>query len=190
MIYPLVKNFWADFKPDSLTMSLSVVKPDIPNHISKIAEENNLLLKEDDTFHISIVVSVNAKKLHEAVFRQENPEKVIDKIKELFEKLSWAYTPVSEYYLHENTYTKQNLIDTAEEDLTPHTRRTIVQRVDISDLEVFYTKLNEMLGISLPLPIPHITLFSWSDYDAKMLYGIGICSEEEFKAYTKKVLLA
>lgn len=188
MSLPLAKNFWPDFKPGMLVVSLSVAKPSVPEHITAEANEQGLLPKAESSLHISVVVSENARKLRAAVAAQENQKEAEQSIKELFESFAWEYSSTGEYFLHENTYGKQALIDTGEEDLTPHTRRTIVLKVDLPDIKVFYTKLNKMLGVTLPSPVPHITLFSWSDYEAKMLYGIGICSEEEFKEYTKEVL--
>ena len=103
-------------------------------------------------------------------------------------EFSWEYSLTDEYFLQENHYTKNNLKDSGYEDLTEHKRITIVQKVNLSDLKLFYKKLNSLLGVDINIPAPHITLFSWSDYEPQMTRGIGIGSEEEFNKYTKERL--
>ncbi len=56
------------------------------------------------------------------------------------------------------------------------------------DIAVFYAKVSELLGISLEVPVPHITLFAWSDYEPNKARGIGISSKADFEQYNLKFL--
>ncbi|MEK7509828.1 MAG: hypothetical protein AAB605_03890 [Patescibacteria group bacterium] len=168
-------------------VGVSVEKPQIPDFVRKVAAEHGLT--EKDKVHISVVVTKNARLLWEAVAAKENPEAFVHSIKSLFESYLWEYSLTDEYFLHERTYTRDDLRDNGYSDEIPgHTRRTIVQKVELPDLSEFYEKLNDMFGISLPAPVPHITLFAWSDYESFKIRGIGINSEEEFKRFTKEAV--
>ena len=154
---------------------LQVQKPEIPSHVYKEAQSRNFI--EKDEFHISLVVAKNARKVKEVISQSSEPEKLWEEIKTFFESLVWEYTLIDEYHLQENSYNEPK-----------HTRRTIIQKVNLPNLLPFYEKLNQILGITLPVPVPHITLLSWSDNPLFMTKGIGISSEEDFKMYSRGAL--
>ena len=151
---------------------LQVQKPNIPNRIHEEAQIRNLV--EKDEFHISVAVTKNARKIKEVISRSSAPEKLWEEITTLFESCAWEYSLTDEYYLQENSYSEPR-----------HTRRTIIQKVNLSDLLPFYEKLGQILGIIFPMPVPHITLLSWSDDPLFMTRGIGISSEEDFETYSQ-----
>lgn len=139
-------------------------------------------MTEKDEHHVSILVSANARAVNDAIAKADDAHAVGEEIRNLTHALSWDYDLTSEYYLHEHLYTKEELQERGYTDLTEHTRRAIVQCVDLPDIEAFYTAIEGLLGISLFRPVPHITLYRWSDYGDYS--GIGINSKQEFEAFT------
>ncbi|MEK7093605.1 MAG: hypothetical protein AAB927_03935 [Patescibacteria group bacterium] len=177
MAKPLSKDFVANKH-----LGLSIEKPEIPDFVRKAAAENGL--QEKPEVHISVVVTKNAMQMWKAAGAKGDAS-----IEALFKTYVWEYSLTDEYFLHERKYTRQNLTANGyAEDIPEHTRRTIVQKVLLPDLPIFYAKVNETLGISLPVPTPHITLFAWSDYEPFKTRGIGINSAEEFKQFTKQLI--
>ena len=173
MTLPLEKTFRVNKH-----LGLSVEKPLIPDFVRRVAQENGF--QEKPEVHISVVVTKNAVQMWRAGGADKSPS-----IKELFDSYAWEYSLTDEYFLHERWYSKQDLAENGyTPDIPEHTRRTIVQKVVLSDLPAFYAKLNGMLNISLSVPTPHITLFTWSDYEPFKMRGIGINSAEEFERFT------
>lgn len=181
MITPLEKVF----KPIDY-VGLSVEKSSIAEFVRAAAKENSLFEKSE--FHISVLVAKNARVAWRAVAARQDSAGARDLIESLFTNLAWQYTLTAEYFLHEHSYTKEELIEQGDIDIPAHTRRSIVQKVELPDLIPFYQKINNQLNISLPTPVPHITLFAWSDYEPYKTRGIGICSREEFERFTRKVI--
>lgn len=162
---------------------LFVGRPEIPVSIQEQARK--LGLKEKNEYHISIFVSANAKIVRDAAMKKFGSG-AYDKLSRLTESFSWDYNFKNEYYLHEHQYSSDELVRNGYKDLTEHTRRTIVQCVDISDLPQIYQKAEELFDIKLPRPVPHVTLFYWSSYNDYP--GIGINSKEEFDKFTVRRL--
>lgn len=183
MPFPLTKKF----VPENCFLLLPVQKPEIPSRIRKEAEQRGMVEKGE--FHISVVVSKNAAKIKEVVSNSSDADNLKKNIATLFESLSWEYSFMDEYYLQENFYSQSELavrgypLDTVE-----HTRRIIVQKVSLPDLSTFYKQLSHVLEDELPIPVPHITLFSWSDNPSFMTRGIGVSSEEDFRTYSRGML--
>src|SRR3989338_8856598 len=165
------------FIPESCFALLSIETPKIPERIRNAAAERNLIEKSE--FHISVLVTRNARKAQEILSKSIVQEKLKEEAASLFTNLSWEYSLNDEYFLQENLYDKEELQELGHPELPEHTRRTIVQKVEIPDIKLFYKKLSDILKVSFDLPIPHITLFSWSDYTPLMMRGIGISSEAD-----------
>lgn len=180
MDFPLAKKFVSE----SSFLLLPVQKPGISERIREEAQRRGFTEKEET--HISVAVTKNAKKIADTISEAASPAALRNGIVALFESFAWGYTLVDEYYLQESFYDEARMAESGyAEDQPEHTRRTIVQKADLPDLPVFYQKLNKLLGTALSIPIPHVTLFSWSDNPAFMTRGIGISSEEEFSAYSR-----
>jgi|SRR3989344_1755361 len=175
------------FRPTEY-LGLTVQKPQIPDLARRAAEQNGCVEKPE--FHISVLVASNAQVAWQAVEAQKDAAKIQQVIESIFNSYTWEYEETHEYFLHERTYAKSDLIAEGESDVPEHSRRSIVQKVQFPDLRGFYKKLNDMLKISLPMPVPHITLFAWSDHEPYKTRGIGICSAEEFERFTQQVLQA
>lgn len=175
------------FVLETCALLLSVKKPEVPERIRRKALLHGLV--EKDETHISVAVTKNAKKIAEAVSKSSNPEKLREDIKLLFESFTWEYTQTEEYCFQENFYSREELVAQGYPRESPeHTRRTIVQKIVLPDLHTFYKSLSDLLGTVLPVPVPHITLFSWSDKPSFMTRGIGISSKEEFEACSRGIL--
>jgi hypothetical protein len=175
------------FIPDQY-LGLSVDRPTVPDFVQQAAQENNLVEKPE--VHISVVVTKNAMQMWRAIGSKKDSAALLKSVEALFKRHAWEYALTEEYFLHERTYsqTDLDLIENRYTNVPEHSRRTIVQKVQLPDLAIFYGKLNEMLGTSISVPVPHITLFAWSDYEPFKTRGIGINSAEEFERFTKKVL--
>lgn len=182
MSFPLTKKF----NPENCHITLSIERPTIPAFIHDAAKKLGLIEKQE--FHISVAVTKNARRIKEVMRANKSPDAMQKEIVSLVNGFSWEYALTDEYLLQEHSYTKEDLVENGYTDLTEHTRRSIVQRVTLPDLKLFYGKLNTLLKISITVPPPHITLFTWSDYEPMKLRGIGIASEEEFRRYTKERL--
>lgn len=174
------------FNREPFALLLTVESPAIPERIISVANEFNLVDKSET--HISIMVSTNARIAKKVVEQLENPEGAMDEIQKLFDSYNWVYALRKSYYLQEWTYTQENMINFGYIDLPNHIRRSIIQKVDLPDVEPFYQEMSDLLNVQLTLPVPHITLFAWSDYTPMMQRGIGVSSQEEFELYTKKEL--
>lgn len=182
MLVPLQK----DFKANNI-MGLSVEKPLVPEFVRKVAQDKGL--NEKETVHISVMVTKNARLLREALGSKSDAADLLALVESAFMDRAWEYALTNEYFLHERNYSRDELRDNGyEENIPEHTRRTIVQKVILPDLVSFYEEVNRASGISIPVPVPHITLFAWSDYEPFKIRGIGINSAEEFERFTKQVL--
>ncbi len=175
MAVPLEKTFLRD-----KYLGLAVEKPQIPDYVRKVAAENGVFEKPE--FHISVLVAKSAQTAWRAIAARSDAD-LTSSLESLFKSYKWEYEPTSEYFSHEHAYTKSELIENGE-DVPPHTRRSVVQKVALPDLSPFYLKVSKMLGTQLPVPVPHITLFAWSDYEPYKRRGIGINSAEEFQRFT------
>lgn len=168
-------------------LGLAVKKPVVPDFVREAAARSKL--GEKSEFHISVVVAKNAKILWREIASSDDPAGDTRSLESLFHTFAWEYEPQEEYFLHERHYTKRDLADNGYgADIPEHTRRSIVQKVSLPDLTSFYDRLDDMFGISLTLPVPHMTLFAWSDYAPLSTRGIGINSQDEFVTFTRAVL--
>lgn len=164
------------FDTNNYFIQLGVACPSIPQRITDETTKRGYLPKPET--HISVVVTSNSVQLKAVVEASENPHAMRDSIKALYESYTWEYELRDTYLLQERVYKQTS-------DRPEHTRRSIIQLVTLPDLELFYTKLMELAGVTLTLPVPHITLFAWSDYEPMMVQGIGLSSKEQFNSYSR-----
>ncbi len=179
IMIPLEKKFI----PESCFALLFIEKPEIPDRIRRVADERGLTEKYET--HISVVVTRNARKLREVISKSGDPEKLKEEIKSLFVGFSWEFSLTDEYFLQEKFYSQKELQEDGHLDLPEHTRRTIIQKVELPDIKIFYKKLSDLLNVPMGVPVPHVTLFSWSDHTPLMMRGIGISSEDDFENYSR-----
>lgn len=147
---------------------------DIPEHVSSYASEYGFALKPE--FHITLLSFQNGKKLKQT-------ELSFDQVTSLIDAYSWDFSFLPEYYVLERTipaFVLGGVVETPE-----HTRRSIIQRLQIPDFQDLFDKLSQMAGVHLDIPFAHITLYSWSDFPPEMNQGIAVNSEEDFKRLVK-----
>lgn len=182
MPFPIEKKFLVE----KFYLLLPVEKPEIPKHIAEIAKENKLNEKPD--YHISVVVEKSAAIIRREIAKSSYPERIAQEVVDLFKGYAWEYTLSDKYSLQEKFYDKESRIAAGLEEEPEHMRRSIIQIVEMPDIEHFYRKLSEILEIELDVPIPHITIFAWSDYALKSTRGIGISSKQDFETCHKNWL--
>jgi hypothetical protein len=175
-----------EFSEESSGTLLFVSRPDIPIAISNIA--SSLGLKEKDEFHASVVAGRNAKRISTFLSGSSIAEKVKTEIKNDFLNQNWDYLLLPEYFVMEKFYDFSELGKSGYTNIPEHTRSTLIQKIKLSGLTLFYEKLSQLTHIDFSLPLAHITLFSGSDYPPMADRGIGIYSEEDFKKYLKSAL--
>jgi len=169
------------FKPDNFYFLLPVEKPEIPERIRAVAEQEHMI--EKPHCHVSVVVEKSAVSIRAAI-----DEGHIKTIVDLFESLPFEYALTDTFSLQEKKYDRKELDERGLADEPEQIRRSIIQVVDMPDIAVFYAKVSELLGISLEVPVPHITLFAWSDYEPNKARGIGISSKADFEMFNQRFL--
>ncbi len=174
------------YLPENFYLVLPVNKPDIPSRIRTEAEKYTL--DEKAACHISVAVEKNAARIIEAVMNSDSSDILKQKVLDLFNGFDWTYELTDIYSLQEKKYTRESLDSAGLVKEPEHTRRSIIQIVELPDLLEFYHKLGELLKVEFPLPVPHITIFAWSDYAEKKNRGIGISSKEDFYACNKGII--
>ena len=171
---------------DEFAITLPVDPPEIPERIRTIAKQYGMAEKLEH--HVSVMVTKNARLVEEAIEKSRRTEEMLEKTRTTLDALDWTYELTDEYYLQENAYVQGDMAALGYKNLPNHTRRTIIQRVRMPDMATFYKQISKLLNVSLDIPVPHVTLFSWSDYPPMMTRGIGISSEQDFRSYTKRKL--
>ena len=109
-----------------------------------------------------------------------------EKVVSLAEHYFWHMEFLPEYFVLERTI--KAFIVNGKVETPEHTRRSIIQSVSIPDLELFFTQLSTIAGTSFELPVPHVTLFSWSDYEPEIMKGLSLNSKADFEKYLKQKL--
>lgn len=167
------------FNAHDCTLMLAISHLEIPEEIKRVGEENGLLLKPE--FHISIVVSDNARRVHDLVEEFQQFSETLQNLETLAKAQDWSFEHLGRYSLHEEVYTRERLMEIGKSDIPPHVRKTIVERVQLPGIEKYYAGLTALLGPSFEVPLTHITLYSWSDFAPLEFRGISILTEEEYK---------
>lgn len=173
------------FSHEKVTAILIIDKNTInlgtPSHTA-----NQLGLIVKDEFHITIIGSETGKEILKSLLSlsdQERNEK-INKIHELCESFNWEVALNDEFYYIQKKYNNPDPSNSEMEVMEE--RESIIQLAQITDLEEFYQKLNAFLNKQFEIPLPHVTLFTKSTRDDKMLRGIGIYSSTQFKELKPK----
>lgn len=165
------------FDTNNYFIQLGVECPSIPERIQSEAVTRGYLPKPET--HISVVVTSNSVLLKTVVENSEDPVALRHVITKLYESFKWEYELHDTYLLQERRYEETS-------DRPAHTRRTIIQMASLPDLEQFYSELMALVPVKLTLPVPHITLFSWSDYPPMMVQGIGLSSADDLKSNSRE----
>jgi hypothetical protein len=169
--------------PEKATLLMHTEKPVIDPEIVLFADKNGYTEKPE--FHLSIISFQNGKKI---IDNYKNDPEIIQKIQLLVDSFNWDISLSSEYFLIEKYYDEIELEKSGYKNVPNHTRRTIIQKANITDIVSFYEKLSKLTNIVFEVPFSHLTLFCWSDYLPMMTQGIGLYSENDFKKYLQRSL--
>ncbi len=161
------------------TLMLSLPVQEIPLPVTHEADRRGFALKRE--FHISVTVSENARKVRLAVDELGQREETLQNLETLAHTYSWEYAHTGDYSVHEESYSKQRLLSTGKVGARPHMRRAIVERVMLPDLARYYAALSALLGVAFTVPIPHVSLYTWSDAEEFASRGVGISSAADFE---------
>lgn len=165
------------------TILLIIQEPLIPDSVLQYAKKYDFFKKPE--FHISIISFLNGKKILDKY--GENSE-IFEEILKLMEQYTWKYELVSEYYEIEKFYDNTELHKSGYVDIPEHVRKSIIQKVVIPDMSLFYDNISNLTGIVFEKPFSHITLYSWSDNFDTVNQGIGLYSAVDFEKYKKRPL--
>lgn len=176
-----------EFNPDIATALLIIDTHTIDLEKKRqIAETLGLFQKKE--FHFTIIGSATGKLILESIahFPHDHQSKILEKIRELCTSFNWKIQLQDDFY-----YLKKNYNDPDPNNNTltiPEVRTTIIQMIEIAEIDNFYHQLNILLWQHFITPLPHITLYSTSTRIDKQLRWIGIYSREQFdELYPKKI---
>lgn len=84
-------------------------------------------------------------------FNAAKKDEIIKTINLYLAETNWEITLENEFYYIEKEYLENE---------EKETRKSIIQKVKMSNLENFYNLLNNLLRSDFKIPFPHITLFT------------------------------
>ncbi len=155
-----------------MTFLIEVKKENVNlEKIKKFAEENNF--EEKKEFHITILGFKHGKVLKDFISKL-NQESLVDfkkKLEEINNKYNFDFNTKDEFYLIKKDYIfKRDGIESIEH------RESIMQIIEMKDLEPYLKDLSELVGFHTGSTFSHITLYTKGNP-----MGIGINSKEEFE---------
>lgn len=128
-------------------------------HIEKYSQVYELNKKEE--FHITVIGSKVGEKLSDTDFNI---------IKDYIKNLNWDFELRSEYFYITKEYPSNEI------------RWSIIQTVNIPDIERLYEKINELIEEHVDTQFPHITLYANSNLKENSQRGIAVYSKKELKS--------
>jgi 2'-5' RNA ligase len=147
------------FKDHSRTITLNV--PWELGNFKKVenyARTENLLKR--DEIHITLIGFPTGRMI---------PESKFGEIKKMAGEIEWNFKSKVEFMFLSKKYPSSEV------------RCSIVEMVELTGLEEFYEKFNQLLGINISVPIPHITLYTNSSFDENKMQGIGFTTKEDLE---------
>ncbi|MBP6236784.1 MAG: hypothetical protein KA536_11600 [Saprospiraceae bacterium] len=165
------------FNKENLTFILSVEFDNEKFLKFKEIGKNFINLKLKEEFHLTIVGSSTSKYLSELEFDIfGNP--VSNVLETLNEKTKFRIFLKEEYFLVNKKYSDKYFIINNQN--IEEFRESIIQIVKCEQIKEYYEALNLHFKTSIPLPLPHITIFTNSNNIENIKRGIGIYSFDEF----------
>lgn len=162
-----------------MTLLLNLEHPQIPESIKEYAKSNNFIEKHE--YYLTILSFQNGKRIQQVI--ASNPSFLRDDILHIAESLAWKIEHLHEYHVLQRTIPEFILHGVIQ---TPrHTRRSIIEKIVVPDLQVFFQRISDLLKIHLEVPVAHLTLFTWSDYEPEAKNGIALNSSDDFNKYAK-----
>lgn len=172
------------WNPEKATLLLAVPRPSVPERVSAWAIGHGFL--EKDETHVTLLSFQNGKRvlrgLHGATDRQER----LDAIFAAAETLGWQVDGLPDYLELERAlpaYVTDGVVQVPD-----HVRRSIIQVVTLPDLEPFIAGVSAIIGEQIETPLPHVTLFTWSDYAPESRSGIAVNSRADLDRLVRRVV--
>lgn len=146
--------------------------------LKELAEKNGFEPKTE--FHITVLGFKNGSEVKKALKALPEPERqnAIEQIKSIVDSTDWNFTFEDQRFHLSKEYITQNPKNKGEE--LKEKRESYIQMINLPGMEIFYDKLNAILGTNLEAPPAHITLYTSGDDKEKSKMGIGINTDEEF----------
>jgi hypothetical protein len=133
-------------------------------------------------FHITLIGYARGREINaEIAHLNKDRLRIIYELRELLETVQLMTYPIGRYYRIE----KEVRFATAK----PEFRKTIIALLEIPHLEEFWQKLEEILGMHIPMIFPHVTLATYGEGSERAWEGIGIKDKEDFEQLTKHLIL-
>ncbi|MBI3957038.1 MAG: hypothetical protein HY340_03550 [Candidatus Kerfeldbacteria bacterium] len=132
-------------------------------------------------FHVTLIGFRNGKKIREALKRlaPDRQRQTIGRINDLIAETDWTITNAEQQLMH---ITKDYVVvDQDRQERSRETRESVIQLLQLRGTEIFYQKINEMLGTSLEAPPTHLTLFTKGTDPERSRSGIGIETPSELE---------
>jgi hypothetical protein len=136
--------------------------------------------REQSFRHITIIGEKTSEEIKKALDRLPAPErkKKITRIISLLKSFKWQYSGEGIYFVEKKKY--------LENFKTLEHRKAYIRLIKMPDMDIFYRKLNALLGARIPAQIPHITLFTTGEHPSREYFGISIPSKQAFKKLKPK----
>jgi hypothetical protein len=135
------------------------INMDAYGYMREEVEYRGKTFKPKDELHVTILSKDAAEKVAQHI--DENPEDR-DTIDELIQSTDWSFRKTGElYFLQEDEDTE-----------------TIIEMVEMAQLETFFQMLENMIGERLDVPPAHVTLYMRGTEK-----GIGLANQDEFDQY-------
>jgi hypothetical protein len=162
------------FYSDKATAILVIDKKNI-NFAAKKEQADKLGLLPKEELHFTIIGSDTGETILAQLANLSEAErnKTLDQINKLLQSFGWKTTFTNDFHYLQKIYNEPDF--PGEEK-----RRSIIQLAKIDQLEKFYHKLNLLLGANFSTPLPHVTIYTYSNREDKKLRGIGIYSQKDF----------
>ena len=168
------------FNQETGTLLLNI-DSSIPNLELKKAEAIKLGLSKKEEFHFTIIGSATGDKILKSLegLSEVEKKKILDEINKLLELTNWKITLKPAIYHVQKEYNDNKTDESGS--IISEKRQSIVQIANIEGLNEFYKNLNLLLQQQFDIPFPHLTLYTTSTREDKMLRGIGIYSKIQFE---------
>ncbi|MDP4039899.1 MAG: hypothetical protein Q8P57_04965 [Candidatus Pacearchaeota archaeon] len=169
------------FYTETATAILNIDKNAVDLESKKNDAKQHDLSKKDE-FHITIIGSDTGEEILKSLelLAEDEKDKILDQICELFELFEWNVTLKQEFYFLEKSYDNSSDSTNLQKE-KPEKRKSIIQIAEIDKIDKFYEKLNRLLGKQFETPFPHVTLYTTSTLEEKKLRGVGIYSKNQFE---------
>lgn len=168
----LLDNSQIEFYTESFT---AVAKIGVVNENQEIVRKAiKYILNKRDDYHITIIWTKTWEKIQEilnSLSETEREQKITD-LKALIGSFESNIEFLEEFYFIEKYY----------DDKTPQeTRKSIIQMIDVENIEEFYSKLSQLFAHKFSVPLWHVTLYTTSDNPKQKLRWIWVYSQSQFQ---------